>query len=86
MSVMHQAIDIIFLMINTASLQLRAKLLFGLLVTCGPDKEIVRHGGSWVCGNHLDGLVQERRNSSALAVELRLSCINPSICVSVVTL
>ena len=25
-----------------------------------------------------DGLVQERRNSSALAVELRLSCINPS--------
>ena len=26
-----------------------------------------------------DGLVQERRNSSALAMELRLSCINPSI-------
>ena len=26
-----------------------------------------------------DGLVQERRNSSALAVELRLSCTNPSI-------
>ena len=25
------------------------------------------------------GLVQERRNSSALAMELRLSCINPSI-------
>ena len=25
-----------------------------------------------------DGLVQERRNSSALAVELRLSCTNPS--------
>ena len=24
-----------------------------------------------------DGLVQERRNSSALAVELRLSCVNP---------
>ena len=29
---------------------------------------------------HLDGLVQERRNSSALAVELCLSCTNPSIC------
>ena len=28
---------------------------------------------------HDDGLVQERRNSSALAMELRLSCINPSI-------
>ena len=28
--------------------------------------------------NHVDGLVQERRNSSALAMELRLSCTNPS--------
>ena len=27
---------------------------------------------------HIDGLVQERRNSSALAMELRLSCTNPS--------
>ena len=25
----------------------------------------------------IDGLMQERRNSSALAMELRLSCINP---------
>ena len=28
----------------------------------------------------IDGLVQERCNSSALAMELRLSCINPSRC------
>ena len=28
---------------------------------------------------HIDGLVQERRNSSALAMELRLCCTNPSI-------
>ena len=28
---------------------------------------------------HIGGLVQERRNSGALAIELRLSCINPSI-------
>ena len=28
---------------------------------------------------HIDGLVQERRNSSALAMELRLSFTNPSI-------
>ena len=28
---------------------------------------------------YIDGLVQERRNSSALAMELRLSCANPSI-------
>ena len=27
----------------------------------------------------IDGLVQERRNSSALTMELRLSCIIPSI-------
>ena len=26
---------------------------------------------------HIDGLVQERRNSSALAMELRLSCTKP---------
>ena len=26
--------------------------------------------------DEIDGLVQERRNSSALAMELRLSCIN----------
>ena len=29
--------------------------------------------------DHFNGLVQERSNSSALALELRLSCINPSI-------
>ena len=28
---------------------------------------------------HINGLVQERCNSSVLAMELRLSCINPSI-------
>ena len=31
---------------------------------------------------HIDGLVQERRNSSALAIELRLTCTNPSLCIS----
>ena len=30
--------------------------------------------------DNVDGLVQERRNSSALAMESRLSCTNPSIC------
>ena len=30
--------------------------------------------------DHFDGLVQKRRNSSALAMELRLSGINQSIC------
>ena len=30
--------------------------------------------------DYIDGLVQERCNSSALAMELHLSCTNPSIC------
>ena len=29
---------------------------------------------------HFDGLVQEKCNSSVLAIELHLSCTNPSIC------
>ena len=29
--------------------------------------------------NHIDGVVQERRNSSVLAIKLSLSCTNPSI-------
>ena len=35
---------------------------------------------SLYCTHYIDGLVQERRNSIALAMELRLSCTNPSIC------
>ena len=31
---------------------------------------------------YIDGLVQERRNSIANALELRISCSNPSICLS----
>ena len=34
---------------------------------------------SWL--HHLNGLVQERHNSSALAMELRLSCTKPGICI-----
>ena len=36
----------------------------------------------WLCRDrqHVDGLVQERRNSIAKAMELRLSCTNPSMC------
>ena len=36
------------------------------------------HVQTW---DDIDGLVQERRNSSALAMELRLSCTNPSTCI-----
>ena len=32
--------------------------------------------------NYFDRLVQERRNFIALAMELHLSCTNPSICES----
>ena len=34
---------------------------------------------NWWEQSYIDGLVQERRNSSALAMELHLSCSNPSI-------
>ena len=33
----------------------------------------------WLLLTYIDGLMQERRNSSVLAMELRLACINPSI-------
>ena len=42
-------------------------------VFCKPVKVRVTHVP------HIDVLVQERRNSSALAMELRLSCTNPLI-------
>ena len=35
--------------------------------------------GQITSSDHVDGLVQERRNSSVLAVELHLSCTNPLI-------
>ena len=39
---------------------------------------VVHHGDEANINTHIDRLVQERRNSSALATELRLSCANPS--------
>ena len=36
--------------------------------------------GIYLTHKHIGGLVQERRNFSALAIELRLSCSNPSTC------
>ena len=38
-----------------------------------------RHIRKHCMKGHINGLVQERRNSSALAMELRLSCTNPAI-------
>ena len=32
-----------------------------------------------VMASHIDGLVQEKRNSSVLAMELCFSCINPLV-------
>ena len=42
--------------------------------TCSTSQEISTH---W--HHHITGLVQERRNSNALKMELRLSCTNPAI-------
>ena len=44
---------------------------------------LAHHSLYWLLWNKIcdfDGLVQERRNSTANALELRLSCTNPSIC------
>ena len=38
----------------------------------------ILNGNFWAAV-YINGLMQERRNSSALAMELRLPCINPSI-------
>ena len=40
-------------------------------------RELSTH--TYIYNHNVDGLVQERRNSSALALELRLSCTNPSM-------
>ena len=48
-------------------------LLFACLAVCLCDENII------LTDLDTDGLVQERRNSSVLAMELRLSCTNPSI-------
>ena len=45
--------------------------------SCGPDFDSLTLL-TWVC-SHMDGLVQEKRNSIANALELRLSCTNTSI-------
>ena len=42
-------------------------------------KVILMQSSSWIFKPYFDGLVQERRNSSALALELHLSCTDPLI-------
>ena len=43
------------------------------------EQNLIIHAGIYNFDVHIDGLVQERHNSSALAMELCLSCTNPSI-------
>ena len=50
--------------------------LWLLSVACGFTQAV--YNWSWV-PDYINGLVQERRNSIADALELRLSCTNPSI-------
>ena len=61
--------------------------LYGTLCQAGHSLKIILHIChlclimNWLMGPtlrvvHIDGLVQERRNPSALTMELRLSCIN----------
>ena len=60
---------------NTASSDLPyiLRLEYEPDTTCWP--------GRWVGRHDINGLVQERCNFSAVAMELRLSCIDPSICI-----
>ena len=44
-----------------------------------PDTRASKSESVFISWNHVDGLVQERRNSIANALELRLSCTNPSM-------
>ena len=61
----------------------------GLWSTCHPNTDSIHKLIGWLTTRYwevsrlgdIDGLVQERRNSSALAMELRLSWTNPSILV-----
>ena len=51
---------------------------------CKKFTEVILHTGQWNLNNgayqgHIDGLVQERRNYGVLAMELCLSCTDPSI-------
>ena len=51
------------------------KLLFGITGELRFRTQL-----SWLILDYFAGLMQERHNSSASALDLRLSCINPSIC------
>ena len=54
-------------------------IMFNLLIKCHYRNDFVFY--FVLMWRHIDGLVQERRNSSALAMELRLSCTKPLTCV-----
>ena len=53
------------------------RMLSSHLWVCSVWDPLFLRGQTWKCHN-IDALVQERCYSSALAMELRLSCINPS--------
>ena len=53
--------------------------MFNLLIKCHYRNDFVFY--FVLMWRHIDGLVQERRISSALAMELRLSCTKPLTCV-----
>ena len=71
-------------LLSTLTFQYALKLDTGILVWFSKtdiltDSKIDMLQQKSLLFEHIDGLMQERRNSSALAMKLRLSCINPSI-------
>ena len=68
--------------------QWRGALMFSLICaranSWANNGDLRRHLATlWRHCNDIDGLVQERRKSSASAMELRLSCTNPSITIRI---
>ena len=55
-------------------------MLFLVHLSLVSNNRIMKSSSHFLSDSYIDGLVQGRHNSSALAMELHLSCINPSIC------
>ena len=71
----HAVIDLLVIERKWKVVLIMSSMYF-LFDTCGtlsfiPEKKLIEI-------HNIDGLVQERSNSSALGMELRLSCTNPS--------
>ena len=78
------------LFVETGNLKLKWQWLYHILIGINSSRVVISILPSWASYGmsfvgilrrlHIDGLVQERRNSNVLSMELCLSCTNPLIC------